>query len=207
MKKMIFIVLCILDILLTQHFKDNERIKYDIPQIDLNEYTELDVDSCDLSGTRKGNVIVDIGYGDRNYYALSNENSQITDVYAKNIRLQSEDELSANNSRYCQDEANVYGTEKENYDQGHIIADSLGGVSNAYNITPENSYVNRFGAQAKNEQKMRTALEQGHIVHDFLAHIYYYNSNTMTPYAYKFTYCIDDVIYQSLFLNYSLENN
>ena len=50
--------------------------------------------------------------------------------------------------RYCNDEAKVPGVEEPDLDEGHVIADSLGGVSNAYNITPQNSTLNRHGDQA-----------------------------------------------------------
>ena len=36
-----------------------------------------------------------------------------------------------------------------------MIADSLGGVSNAYNITPQNSTLNRHGDQAYMEKAIR----------------------------------------------------
>ena len=56
-----------------------------------------------------------------------------------------------------QHEADVPGTERSYLDQGHVIADSLGGVSNAYNITPQDSTLNRHGDQAYMEKVIRDA--------------------------------------------------
>lgn len=55
-----------------------------------------------------------------------------------------------------------------------MIADSLGGVSNAYNITPQESNLN------------------GHGDHDFVAVIEYPNTKTQNPNHYKFIYKIQD---------------
>ena len=51
----------------------------------------------------------------------------------------------------------VSGVENKDLDEGHIIADSLGGVSNAYNITPQNSTLNRHADQAYMEKMIRDA--------------------------------------------------
>lgn len=67
-------------------------------------------------------------------------------MVAEEILLQNdetEDVTSA--GRYYHDEAKVPGVEHSDLDEGHVIADSLGGVSNAYNITPQDSILNRHG--------------------------------------------------------------
>ncbi|WP_239992629.1 hypothetical protein [Trichococcus alkaliphilus] len=46
------------------------------------------------------------------------------------------------------DEAKVPGTENSNLDEGHVIADSIVGVVNAYNITQQDSVLNRYEDQA-----------------------------------------------------------
>lgn len=166
----------------------------------------VNVQACDLSGTREKNVKVDIGFGKRNYLAYTNDFSQVVFVHADTLELQNEENLSSN-QRYCSDEAKVPGTELENFDQGHIIADSLGGVSNAYNITPESSYVNRFGAQAKLEKKMREELKMGASINNVSIKIYYPNSKTMIPVAYNFSYEIEGKKNQSLFLNKRIDQN
>jgi DNA/RNA endonuclease G (NUC1) len=65
-----------------------------------------------------------------------------------------------------------------------VIADSLGGVSNAYNITPQNSALNRHGDQAYMEKWIRDA---GGCT-NFEAIITYPNTQTQIPSKYKFTY-------------------
>lgn len=72
-------------------------------------------------------------------------------------------------------------------DEGHVIADSLGGVSNAYNITPQESTLNRHGDQAYMEKSIRDA---GGCA-DFVAVITYPNTNTQIPSHYSYTYTIN----------------
>ena len=94
-------------------------------------YHIISVDGGDLSGNREANVAVDIGYGDRLYWGLTNEYGQLVYVIADEITLQNDDIEPVNsNGRYYNDEAYVPGVEATNLDQGHVIADSLGGVSN-----------------------------------------------------------------------------
>lgn len=100
-------------------------------------YTLIQVDGEDLSGSREPNVVVDIGFGDREYYAFTNEYSQLVKVIDKEIILQNDSiEPVTSSGRYYLDEAKVLGIGSSSLDEGHVIADSLGGVSNAYNINP-----------------------------------------------------------------------
>ena len=92
--------------------------------------------------------------------------------------------------RYCNDEAKVPGVEEPDLDEGHVIADSLGGVSNAYNITPQNSTLNRHGDQAYMEKVIRDAGGCS----DFEAIITYPDTTTQIPNHYKYTYTIFVVI-------------
>lgn len=78
------------------------------------------------------------------------------------------------------------GTERSDLDQGHVIADSLGGVSNAYNITPQESTLNRHGDQAYMEKAIR---EAGGCT-NFVATITYPNTTTQIPKDYKYEYVI-----------------
>ncbi|MBM7584646.1 hypothetical protein JOC86_001183 [Bacillus pakistanensis] len=97
----------------------------------------IEVDGGDLSGYREPNVVVDIGYGDREYWAFTNEHGQLVRVVADEIFIQDDsNEPVLSSGRYYSDEAKVPGVESDVLDEGHIIADSLGGVSNAYNIPP-----------------------------------------------------------------------
>lgn len=140
-----------------------------------------------MSGYRKTNVRVDVGFGDREYWAFTNEYGQLIRVEAKNITLQNPNtDHVLSSGRYYSDEANVPGTESSTLDKGHVIADSLGGVSNAYNITPQDSILNRHGDQAYMEKVIRDA---GGCT-DFVAVIQYPNTQTQIPNHYKFTYKI-----------------
>lgn len=121
-------------------------------------YEQIEVDDGDMSGHREANVVVDIGFGDRQYWAFTNEYGQLVQVIPKEIILQDDNtEPVTSDGRYYNDEARVPGTELSGYDQGHIIADSLGGVSNAYNIIPQESMLNRYGDQAYMEKSIRNA--------------------------------------------------
>ncbi|MBO7746750.1 DNA/RNA non-specific endonuclease [Paenibacillus sp. MWE-103] len=150
-------------------------------------YKRIEVDGCDLSGYREPNVVVDVGYGDREYWAFTNEQGQLVRVIADEIILQDNSNESVSSSgRYCSDEAKVPGVESEVLDEGHVIADSLGGVSNAYNITPQDSTLNRYGDQAYMEDAIRKA---GGAT-DFEAIITYPNTETQIPSNYQYTYSL-----------------
>jgi hypothetical protein len=150
-------------------------------------YKIIEVDGGDLSGDREPNVAVDIGYGDREYWAFTNKYGQLIKVVANEIILQDDtNEPVDNNGRYYPDEAKVPGVESDSLDEGHVIADSLGGVSNAYNITPQDSTLNRHGDQAYMEKVIRDA---GGCT-DFEAIITYPDTKTQIPNKYKYTYTI-----------------
>ncbi|MFJ8264284.1 DNA/RNA non-specific endonuclease [Rummeliibacillus sp. NPDC094406] len=150
-------------------------------------YKLIEVDGGDLSGHREPNVAIDIGYGDRKYWAFTNEHGQLVRVIADEIVLQDDDnEPVTSSGRYYNDEAKVPGVERADLDEGHIIADSLGGVSNAYNITPQESTLNRHGDQAYMEDAIRKA---GGAT-NFEAIITYPNTETQIPSHYKYTYTL-----------------
>ncbi len=178
---------------------DDSEIKAKIEAENLNVET---IDACNLSGNRDANTIVNIGAGNREYYAKTNENKQLVEVYANELILQNDKKEDVKSSgRYCNDEARVEGTESSKYDQGHVIADSLGGVSNAYNITPQASELNRHGQQADMEEQLREALAAGKKVTNFHAIITYPNKKTQTPTHYQFTYKINDRKFSESFDN------
>lgn len=150
-------------------------------------YKLIEVDGGDLSGYREPNVVVDIGFGDREYWSFTNEHGQLVRVIANKIVLQDDrTEPVTSSGRYYADEAKVPGVERTDLDEGHIIADSLGGVSNAYNITPQNSTLNRHGDQAYMEDAIRKA---GGAT-NFEAIITYSNTETQIPSHYKYTYTL-----------------
>ncbi len=151
------------------------------------KYKEIKVAGGEMSGTRKPMVAVDIGYGGREYWAYTNQYGQLIRVTAKKIILQNaKTEPVLENGRYYKDEAKVPGTERSDLDQGHVIADSLGGVSNAYNITPQDSTLNRYGDQAYMEKNIRDA---GGCT-NFEAIITYPNTKTQIPNHYRYTYTL-----------------
>ncbi len=150
-------------------------------------YKKIEVDGGDIRGTRRPMVVVDIGYGSREYWAYTNKYGQLIRVTAKKIILQNaEKEPILASGRYYKEEAKVEGTERTDLDQGHVIADSLGGVSNAYNITPQDSTLNRHGDQAYMEKNIRDA---GGCT-DFEAIITYPDTKTQIPSHYHYTYTI-----------------
>lgn len=151
-------------------------------------YKIIQVDGGDLSGSRQSNVAVDIGYGDRTYWAFTNEHGQLVYVTADKITLQDDSTEPVNSDgRYYPDEAKVPGTEREDLDEGHVIADSLGGVSNAYNITPQNSTLNRHGDQAYMEKVIRDAGG----CENFVATITYPDTTTQIPSHYHYEYVLN----------------
>lgn len=161
-------------------------------------YKLIEVDGGDLSGNRDPNVVVDIGYGDREYWAFTNEYGQLVRVVADEIILQDDDnEPVLSSGRYYPDEAKVPGVESDVLDEGHIIADSLGGVSNAYNITPQDSTLNRHGDQAYMEEVIRKA---GGAT-NFEAIITYPNTETQIPSSYHYTYTINGNVITDSFEN------
>ena len=150
-------------------------------------YKLIEVDGGDLSGYREPNVVVDIGFGDREYWAFTNEYGQLVRVVADEITLQDDrNEPVTSSGRYYSDEAKVPGVESDVLDEGHAIADSLGGVSNAYNITPQNSTLNRHGDQAYMENAIRSA---GGAT-NFESVITYPNTETQIPSHYEYTYTL-----------------
>lgn len=160
-------------------------------------YTLLEVDGGDISGVRQPNVVVDVGYGDREYWAFTNEHGQLVRVIAAEIILQDDNEPLMESGRYYSDEAKVPGVEHDQLDEGHVIADSLGGVSNAYNITPQDSTLNRHGDQAYMESVIRSAGGAS----DFEAIITYPDTTTHIPSSYQYTYTIMGEVIVDVFEN------
>ncbi|WP_439651558.1 DNA/RNA non-specific endonuclease [Planococcus shixiaomingii] len=150
-------------------------------------YELIEVDGGDVSGYREPKIVVDIGYGDREYWAFTNEHGQLARVVAAQIIVQDDHiEPVLSTGRYYSDEAKVPGVESDILDEGHVIADSLGGVSNAYNITPQESTLNRHGDQAYMEDVIRDA---GGAT-NFEAIITYPDTDTQIPSSYQYTYTV-----------------
>lgn len=167
--------------------EESQILEENQPSVSLEGYDLIEVDGGNLSGYREANVVVDIGFGDREYWAFTNEYGQLVRVVADEIILQDDATEPVNaNGRYYSDEAKVPGTESSTLDEGHAIADSLGGVANAYNITPQDSILNRNGNQAY----MERTIQQAGGATNFEAIITYPNTTTQVPSNYKYTYTI-----------------
>ena len=150
-------------------------------------YELIELEGGDLSGSREPNVVVEIGYGNREYWAFTNEHGQLVRVVAEEIIVQDDSsEPVLSSGRYYSDEAKVPSVESDVLDQGHVIADSLGGVSNAYNITPQESTLNRHGDQAYMEDVIRDA---GGAT-NFEAIITYPDMETQIPSSYQYIYTV-----------------
>lgn len=192
-KKFIIPILLIVSVFWIVIGKNANETEFTFNKEELFErYTLIEVDGGDQSGYREPNVVVDIGFGDREYYAFTNEHGQLVKVVAEEIILQDDKkEPVLSTGRYYWDEAKVPGVESKTLDEGHVIADSLGGVSNAYNITPQNSTLNRHGDQAYMEKVIRDAGG----AKDFMAVITYPDTKTQIPNHYSMTYTLNgDVI-------------
>lgn len=186
-KDSLFLSNGVITIVSNENGASNPHVVVNDGSITLNDkvYPILEVEGGNLSGVRQANVAVDIGYGDREYWGFTNTYGQLVYVYAAKIRLQDDrKEQVLPTGRYYSDEARVPGTERSDLDQGHVIADSLGGVSNAYNITPQDSILNRHGDQAYMEKVIRDA----NGCRDFYAIITYASSDTQIPTHYHIEY-------------------
>ncbi|MGL4361694.1 MAG: lamin tail domain-containing protein [Cellulosilyticaceae bacterium] len=196
-RKKIGILFCILFIALLSITGCNSSNSISNSNI-FDGYTLIEVDGGNLSGHREPNVVVDIGFGDREYWAFTNEYGQLVKVVADEIILQDDDnEPVLSTGRYYRDEAKVPGTESKFLDEGHVIADSLGGVSNAYNITPQESTLNRHGDQAYMEDAIRKAGGCS----NFEAIITYPNTETQIPNHYTYTYTLKGKVITDSFDN------
>lgn len=158
-----------------------------ITKLGFSAHQTIVVDGGNLSGSRKALVKVDVGFGNREYWAFTNANGQLVAVIAETVTLQNESTEPVNkDGRYYNDEAKVPGVESATLDEGHVIADSLGGVSNAYNITPQDSILNQHGNQAYMEKVIRDAGGCS----QFVAIITYPNVTTQIPSHYSYTYML-----------------
>lgn len=173
---------------------------------DITNNTLISVNSCDTNGTREANVKVDVGYDsdlyNREYYAYTNNIGQLVKVEAATIKEQIDwEELPEGENRYCSAQADVDGAWENGYDRGHVIADSLGGVSNAYNITTQNSFVNQNGEQSVMEKQMQDTLYSGGTITNFVANIDY-DDSSQTPVSYDVSYNVNGTPVNYQFANY-----
>ncbi len=193
--------------------KNMYKVVSNIKNKKLKGYKTVNVSTCNMSKTRRKNVVVDIGvdskFANRDYYAYTNGSGQLVKVTAAQIIPQSEKYekvVKASNGkktelRYCRDEAHVTGVNSR-FDSGHVIADSFGAVANSYNITPERETLNLYGGQYQMEEQIRKAIyDKRQTVTNFEMNIYYKNKKTNVPYKYVATYRIDGKKYTKTFYN------
>ena len=153
----------------------------------------VDGSLCDTdTRERTANVVVSIGATDdgvpREYYAVTNSTGQLVEVIARDIIVQNDDtETVSDKGRYCDYLPFVPGAGK-GFDRGHVIADSLGGQSNVYNLAPQNATLNRHGDQAFIENQIRKAGGAA----DFHAVLTYPDSHSDVPSRYSIAYSLEN---------------
>lgn len=141
---------------------------------------------------RAANVVASIGATDdgvpREYYAVTNSTGQLVEVIAREIIVQNDDtEPVTEKGRYCNRLPFVPGA-GNGFDRGHVIADSLGGESNVYNLVPQNATLNRHGDQAFIEDQIRKAGGAA----DFHAVLTYPDVHSDIPSRYSIAYSLED---------------
>lgn len=153
----------------------------------------VDGSLCDTdTRERTANVVVSIGATDdgvpREYYAVTNSTGQLVEVIARDIIVQNDDtETVSDKGRYCDYLPFVPGAGK-GFDRGHVIADSLGGQSNLYNLAPQNATLNRHGDQAFIENQIRKAGGAA----DFHVVLTYPDSHSDVPSRYSIAYSLEN---------------
>lgn len=145
---------------------------------ELYDNTFSKVTLCSYNVGRNPNVKVDIGAGDRSYYAYTNEYSQLAFITADQIIVQNESTDGVTDSgKYCDQPAEISGDGTPKL----VIADSLGGASNAYNV------ISSINAYSQLEQIENEILAYGQAT-DFRVAISYQNTETNTPSTLEFSY-------------------
>lgn len=166
-------------------------LRWDVIQ-EQAEKAGIDASLCGTdTHEREENVVARIGATDdgvrREYYAVTNSTGQLVEVIAREIVVQNDDtETVTDDGRYCKRLPYVPGAGK-GFDRGHVIADSLGGQSNLYNLTPQNSTLNRYGDQAFIEDQIRKAGGAA----DFHAVITYPDEHSDVPSRYSIAYSLE----------------
>ena len=119
---------------------------------------------------------------------MTNSTGQLVEVIARDIIVQNDDTETVNDKgRYCDYLPFVPGAGK-GFDRGHVIADSLGGQSNVYNLAPQNATLNRYGDQAFIENQIRKAGGAA----DFHAVLTYPDSHSDVPSRYSIAYSLEN---------------
>ncbi len=175
-------------------------------------------DQQDLDGSREANVKVDVGFDDpyatRDYWGYTNKHEQLVFVEADKIIIQNdtlEAEWMEGGNRYSDGVAKVEESETWRMQKGHVIADSLGGTSTAYNVCPEdetlNTSINPLSPQRDLETKIKKNGEKypddptWAAAENFRATMYYTNKKTNTPSKYYVSFIMSDEFWEYTFSN------
>ncbi len=177
---------------LTTRLSELEIQEANIPE-ELYENTYTKVSACSYTTNRSPNVKVNIGAGNRDYYAYTNEYSQLAFISADTITLQnSETETGNEAGNYCDSPADV--AKNTNYTSTYIISDDLGGVSNAYNLIPA-------GIAQSNLAAIEQEIIDNNGATEFRALLEYSNTETTIPTTIQISYKIDEALVEYQFNN------
>lgn len=177
---------------LTTRISELEVLMSDIPE-ELFENSYTKVSTCSYSTNTAPNVKVNIGAGDREYYAYTNEHGQLQYITADTITIQDEQSEVVNaDGNYCDQPADI--AKDTGYTNTYIIADSLGGASNAYNLIPGGISTSNL-AEIEND-----ILENGGAT-EFNAYFEYSDSETNVPHTIQISYKINEGLVEYQFNN------
>lgn len=162
---------------------------------------EITIDPCDTNKKLSANAKVDIGYGNREYYAYTNENAQIMYITAKAIYPQNADiEAVENNGTYCADFE--LAASEGDIKQTYLINPKYGGVSNSYNLTNQASSLDEMGDLYEVQRKIDYYIYHEQLIEDLEIQLIYLDTNTQVPSSYEISYSVEDKTY-----SYSINNN
>lgn len=166
--------------------------KSDIPE-ELFGNSTYKVTTCNYNVGRNPNAKVNVGSGSREYYAYTNENSQLVLITADEIVVQNESTETVNDSgEYCDSPAEVVGD--SGYTPARIISDSLGGASNSYNVIPAGNAKSQFEA-------IQSQILAAGGATNFRAYLTYPSDDSNTPSLIDVSFKIDENLVEYQFSN------
>lgn len=202
------VILVIVMLMLAKTFIDDTSTGQDDTQVE-NEYlqeesvhfegyTFIESDSEDLSEKKLPNVVVDIGFGERKYYAFTNEYGQVEKILADEvITKSSENNLYLEGEKYYREEETKVQLNNTNYVYSYLMPMSLGGQRNIYNISIQNDELSQYGPPAY----IRKTINSANGCSDFSIHMVYSDTLTDIPEGYIITYTINGKVKCSEFYN------
>ncbi len=158
--------------------RQNDMIAPNINELLKNE--EHIVDSCNTDQLIS-NVKVNIGTGKREYYAYTNEYSQLVYITASELVASNNvvDKGETNNS-YCKNEDNDSYNEKK-YTPTYIINSTVGGINNRYNQLLISNNLTRDEEFSNMYQTITKLLNSNKKISNFEIRIYYSHSQDEEP--------------------------